>query len=238
MNRRLAGTAIHVLALIGCSGKTPTPPTSLPPPPTSSTPTCTYAVSPLAVSTGQDGEPGTMAVQTTAGCPWTARSNTGWITVTAGNSRSGNGSLDYSVQATFDTNARTGTLTVADMAVTVTQSAFSSSFSSPFVGRWRNADPETESITRVSIRGSGNAFVVHMWASCDPECYWGDAQTSRADADDGVLALAWDFFAGTIQRTQELQVVQDGRLRVISHTRFTDGRQPYDSVDYFSRSAE
>jgi len=161
MNRRLAGTAIHVLALIGCSGKTPTPPTSLPPPPTSSTPTCTYAVSPLAVSTGQDGEPGTMAVQTTAGCPWTARSNTGWITVTAGNSRSGNGSLDYSVQATFDTNARTGTLTVAGMAVTVTQSAFSSSFSSPFVGEVgetqilrRSQLPESRFVDRATLSWS------------------------------------------------------------------------------------
>ena len=59
-----------------------------------------------------------------------------------------------------------------------------------------------------------------------------------ADGLHGVLALAWTF--PHAQRTQELQVLQDGRLRVMTHTRFTDGsgRQPYDSVDYFSRSAE
>jgi hypothetical protein len=83
MNRRLAGTAILVPALIGCSDNTPTPLTS--PTPLAS-PTCTYAVSPLAVSIGQNGEPGSVAVQTTAGCPWTARSDTSWITITAGNS--------------------------------------------------------------------------------------------------------------------------------------------------------
>jgi hypothetical protein len=238
MNRRLAGTAIHVLALIGCSGKTPTPPTSLPPPPTSSTPTCTYAVSPLAVSTGQDGEPGTMAVQTTAGCPWTARSNTNWIAITADYCGSGNGSLNYSVQAASETSARTGTLTVADVTVTMTQPGVGAPFSSPFVGHWRNEDPETDSIPRAWIRVPGNAFVVHMWGVCSPECDWGEVQTSLADADDGVLVLAWNH--PLIPRTQELQVLQDGRLRVMTHTRFTDGsgRQPYDSVDYFSRSAE
>src|SRR5262245_45261635 len=182
MNRRLAGTAIVDLALIGCSDRGPTQPT----PPTS--PACTYAVSPSAVSIGQDGEQGTVAVQTTAGCPWTARSNTSWITITAGSFGSGSGSLTYSVQSTFETSARAGTLGVADVTVTMTQDAFSGSpFSSPFVGLWRNEDPETESITRVSIRGLGNAFVVQMWAACIPECDWGEVQTSRADADDGVL---------------------------------------------------
>ncbi len=230
MNRRLAGTSILVFALTGCGDKASTPLTS---------PSCTSAVSPLAVSLGQNGEPGTVGVQTTAGCPWTARSNTSWITVTAGTSGIGNGSLSYSAQANFDTSARTGTLTVADVTVTMTQAAFSSAFTSPFVGRWRNEDPETDGITRVSIRESGNALVVHMWGACIPvECYWGELQTSLADADDGVLALVWNpTFA---QRTQELQVLQDGRLRVKTHTRFTDGsgRQPYDSVHYFSRSAE
>jgi len=231
--------AVNVLGLVvttvGCSTSQPAAPSQSPPttstPPTS--PTCTYAVSPLAVSIGQDGEHGTVSVQTAAGCPWTARSNTSWITFTAGNSGSGDGSLNYSVQATFETSARTGTLTVADVTVTMTQAAFSSPFSSPFVGRWRNEDPETEEITRVSIRVSDNAFVVHMWGACIPECDWGEVQTSLAGADEGVLALTWNpSFA---QTTQELQVLQDGRLRVMTHTRFTDGsgRQPYDRVDYF-----
>ena len=228
MNRRLAA-AILVLAPIGCSDRTPASPTS---------PTCTYAVSPLTVSIGQDGESGTVAVQTPAGCPWTARSNTGWITITAGNSGNGSGPLNYSAQATFEAGARTGTLTVVESTVTITQAAFSSPVSSPFAGRWRNEDPETGSITRVSIRATGSAFVVHMWGACIPECDWGEAQTSMADADDGVLLLGWKpSFA---ERTQEVQVLQDGRLKVMTHTRFTDGtgRQPYDSVDYFSRSAD
>ena len=229
MNRRLAGTAMLVFALIGCSDKTPSPLTS---------PTCTSAVSPLAVSIGQNGEAGIVGVQTTAGCPWTAKSNTSWITITAGTSGSGNGSLSYSAQANFETSARTGTVTVADATVTMTQAAFSSSFNSPFVGRWRNEDPGTGGITRVSIRVLGDAFVVHMWGACIPECYWGETQTSLADADNGVLVLAWNFtFA---QKTQELQLFQDGRLRVLTHTLFTDGsgREPYDSVDYFSLSAQ
>ena len=134
MNPRLAGTAILALSLSGCSDKAPDPLVS---------PGCTSAVSPLAVSLGQNGEAGIVGVQTTAGCPWTARSNTNWITITAGTSGIGNGSLSYSAQANFETSARTGTLTVADVTVTMMQAAFSSAFSSPFVGRWRNEDPET-----------------------------------------------------------------------------------------------
>ena len=228
MNPRLAGTSMLAIALIGCSEKTPTPLTS---------PTCTSAVSPSAVSIGQNGQAGVLGVQTAAGCSWTAKSNTSWITITAGGSGSGNGSLEYSVQANFETSSRTGMLTVADVPVTLTQAGFSSPASSPFVGRWQNEDPDTGGNTRVSIRVLGDAFVVHMWGACIPECYWGELQTSVADADDGVLALVWNpFFA---QKTQELQVLQDGRLRIMTHVRFTDGsgRQPYDLIEYF-RPAE
>lgn len=239
MNRRLAGTSMLVFALIGCRDRTPAPPTAptVTTSPTQPSPTCAYAVSPLAVAVGQNGEPGTVGVQTTAGCPWTARTATNWMTITAGNSGSGNGSLNYSAQANFETSVRTGTLTVADVTVTVTQAAFSSALSSPFVGRWRNEDPDTGGNTRVSIRVLGNAFVVHMWGACNPECYWGELQAPLADADDGVLALAWTH--PHAQTTQQLQVLEDGRLRVMRHTRFTDGsgRQPYDSIEYF-RSAE
>lgn len=221
MNLRLAAVATLALTLAGCD-KTPT------------SPSCRFAVSPMVVSVGQNGETGTVAVQTAPGCAWSAKSNATWITILGATAGSGNGSRDYSVQATFAAGARTGTLTVADVTVTMTQAGFSSSFSSPFVGLWRNEDPETPGITRVSIRGSDDAFVVHMWGSCIPECDWGEVKTSLADADDGVVALAWHFsFA---EKTQELHVLPDGRLRVTTHTRFTDnsGREPYVAVDYFT----
>ena len=57
-----------------------------------------------------------------AGCGWTATSNATWITITSGQSSSGNGQVKFSVASNIEsTSARTGTLTIAGQPVTVTQ---------------------------------------------------------------------------------------------------------------------
>ncbi|HEX8492135.1 MAG TPA: M12 family metallo-peptidase [Pyrinomonadaceae bacterium] len=86
-------------------------------------PTCTFTISPASASFPSGGGTGSIAVTTPAGCAWTARSNVTWITVTAGASGSGNGTVGYSVAANTTTAARTGTLTVAGKTFTVTQAA-------------------------------------------------------------------------------------------------------------------
>ena len=53
-------------------------------------------------------------------CNWTAISNTSWITITLGNSGSGNGTVSYSVLANTS-SSRTGTMTIAGQTVTVVQ---------------------------------------------------------------------------------------------------------------------
>lgn len=56
------------------------------------------------------------------GCAWAVSGNPSWITITSGGDGSGNGTIAYSVQA--NTGApRTGTLTIAGQAFTVTQAA-------------------------------------------------------------------------------------------------------------------
>ena len=234
MNRRLAAAATLALTLTGCRDKTADPSNELGSLTSPGSSRCAVAVSPLAISIGEDGQPGTIVVQTSAGCGWSANSNASWIRIAGAGAGVGNGSLSYLVHATFAAGARIGTLTVADATVTVTQAAFSSSVSSPFVGLWQNEDPDTGGITRVTIRGSDGAFAVHMWGACIPECYWGKAQAALADADDGEVNLFWN--PGFAERDQELAVLPDGRLRVTTHTRFTDnsGRQPYVAVDYFT----
>jgi hypothetical protein len=54
------------------------------------------------------------------GCTWAAQSNASWITITSGNSGSGNGVTSFSVAPNTGL-ARTGTLTVASTTITVTQ---------------------------------------------------------------------------------------------------------------------
>ncbi len=82
---------------------------------------CTYSISPSSQSFDSVGGAASVSVTAPSGCSWTATSNAAWITITAGASGSGNGSVSYSV-ATNAGTARTGTMTIAGQTFTVTQS--------------------------------------------------------------------------------------------------------------------
>jgi subtilisin family serine protease len=86
---------------------------------------CVYAISETSKSFGSNSSTGSIAVTTGAGCTWSAASSTSsasWLTVTSGNSGSGNGTVSYALQENPNTSSRTGTLTVAGKTYTVTQS--------------------------------------------------------------------------------------------------------------------
>jgi all-beta uncharacterized protein/BACON domain-containing protein len=82
---------------------------------------CTYSVSPPSASVAGTGASATVSVTTGAGCLWTATSNTSWITITAGSSGNGSGTVAYTVPPNPGTTMRTGTMTVASRIVPVTQ---------------------------------------------------------------------------------------------------------------------
>ncbi|HCE45277.1 MAG TPA: hypothetical protein DET40_17190 [Lentisphaeria bacterium] len=84
---------------------------------------CVYALTPAGSSVDATAHTGTVAVGTTAGCAWTATSGVNWITVNSGVSGSGPGNVSYNIAANTGTAARTGTLTIAGKAFTVTQAA-------------------------------------------------------------------------------------------------------------------
>lgn len=86
---------------------------------------CAYAISETSKSFGSNSSTGSIAVTTGAGCTWGAASITSsssWLTVTSGNSGTGNGTVSYALSENIDTTSRTGTLTVAGKTYTVTQS--------------------------------------------------------------------------------------------------------------------
>jgi all-beta uncharacterized protein len=90
---------------------------------------CTYSVSPTNVSVPSTGSNNSIAVTTGSSCAWTATSNVAWITITAGSSMSGLGSVDYTVATNTLGVARTGTMTIAGQTVVVTQAASSCTYS-------------------------------------------------------------------------------------------------------------
>jgi hypothetical protein len=100
----------RLLVSTDCDGK-------LPP-----TPHCVYSISPTAESFTASGGDGSATVATSDDtCAWTATSNADWITISSGNSGSGNGTVGYSVAANSGTAKRTGTLTIAGKTITVKQ---------------------------------------------------------------------------------------------------------------------
>jgi hypothetical protein len=112
-----------------------------------------------------------------------------------------------------------------------------------WTGLWVNGDPNTRSITRVQILGTGSTFSIQVWGKCEPtDCDWG-IQKATIDQKAAVdletpFTLTWnqDFAA----RTQRLTFLSDGRLRVTTNTHFTDksGRADYNSTEYFQKSVQ
>lgn len=84
------------------------------------TPGCTFTLSRTAVSAPATASTANVTVTTQAGCSWTASSGSSFVGITTGSSGTGTGSVTFSVGANTGA-ARTGTLTIAGQAVTVSQ---------------------------------------------------------------------------------------------------------------------
>ncbi len=84
---------------------------------------CSYSISPSTQMFNATAATGSFAVSTAATCQWTAASQSSWITVTAGASATGAGTVSYNVAVNPDTSTRTGTILAAGWNFTVTQAA-------------------------------------------------------------------------------------------------------------------
>ena len=84
--------------------------------------TCTYTLTPTSSSFGSSGGSSSVAVTASqSDCPWGAVSNDAWITVTAGSTGIGTGTVSYSVSANTTGSGRVGTITIAGKVFTLTQ---------------------------------------------------------------------------------------------------------------------
>ena len=83
---------------------------------------CSFTASPTSQTVVAAGGGASVSVTAGSGCKWTVTNGSSWITVTGGSNGSGNGTVTYTVAANMLTTSRSGTLTVAGRAVTVTQS--------------------------------------------------------------------------------------------------------------------
>jgi hypothetical protein len=84
-------------------------------------PPCAYSLAPTNRAHGPNAETGAFSVSTGTGCAWTAATTNFWITITTGQTGNGNGTVTYQLAANAGYAARTGTISVADQAFTITQ---------------------------------------------------------------------------------------------------------------------
>ena len=82
---------------------------------------CPYALSAITATVSGGGGTTNVTVITDSTCAWTAVSNASFISVTAGTSGTGNGTVTFAVSSNPGASARTGTLTIAGQTFTVTQ---------------------------------------------------------------------------------------------------------------------
>jgi hypothetical protein len=84
--------------------------------------TCTYTVTPTTLSVPAFGLTSALTVSTAAGCSWAPAGVPSWISMSTA-TRTGSGQLAYTISANPGTDARTATVTINGVAVTVTQSS-------------------------------------------------------------------------------------------------------------------
>jgi BACON domain-containing protein/all-beta uncharacterized protein len=84
---------------------------------------CTFSIAPSSQAFGSDPNSGVVTVTTQAGCSWTSSSSDpDWLSITSGQTGTGNGTVMYAVAANGKHSDRTGRITIADQTFVVTQS--------------------------------------------------------------------------------------------------------------------
>lgn len=83
---------------------------------------CTYTVTPTSATFNAAGGAGAINVSTQSGCPWTADSTMGWLTIDAGASGRGSGVVNYTVAANLSQGFMLGRLYVAGQFVPIVES--------------------------------------------------------------------------------------------------------------------
>ena len=89
---------------------------------------CSYALASETTSFDSDGGNGSAAVNAPEGCDWTATTEDDWIAITGEANGSGNGSVDFTVDANTTASERSGSITVEDQVLSITQSGVDCSY--------------------------------------------------------------------------------------------------------------
>lgn len=184
---------------------------------TAPAPTCTYTINRSSVSISGLGGSRLVKVSTAKGCAWTATTSASWISVTSGESGSGDGTVAFSVAANTGA-ARSGTLTIAGHSFTVLQDSFSPEAGRATSEKWKDLEQRFKDLNDATL-------VADLWIVTETDQRtWkvhGGSEKSRRD----FLVLA--ELAGT------LLTKSPRTLAKIDGTDVSDSRDPVHRWFYF-----
>jgi len=95
---------------IAYNGAAPQPP---PPAPDPTPAACTFTISPTSKTFTDKGGKGSITVTTGAGCAWTASESSEWVTFTSGASKTGSGTVSYSIAPNTTASMRTTSIGIS-----------------------------------------------------------------------------------------------------------------------------
>jgi uncharacterized protein (TIGR03437 family) len=128
--------------------------------------TCSYAVSQSATHYGAAGGSGSVYVSAGSACPWNAVATLGWLSITSDGDGAGSGWLCYTVAAN-NGPARTGTITISDLTVTITQDATGGSSPLAIATAGPLSDGSTAMAYSTTLAASGGA-PPYSWSVAGP----------------------------------------------------------------------
>ena len=174
---------------------------------------CSFSIAPTGRAHGSGSETGLVSVTAGAGCAWSVSNPDSWISITAGGGGSGNGAVGYALLPNPSVIARTGIVTIAGQAFTVSQAGLPCAYAIAPASRAHGRAAESGSIAVTTSNGcSWSAVTSNSWISITA----GSTGSGSGTVSYAVLTNAGGSRIGTINVAgQPFTVVQDGSLRVV-----------------------
>jgi Putative binding domain, N-terminal len=185
---------------------------------------CAYTIKPTNYHAGRGPDDVTVNVTAESGCAWSAATDATWITVAAGRSGSGSGTVRLLVEANSGP-ARTTVVTIAGHPFTLRQDGGCSYSITP---TWYHAGRGPDNI-RVNVTAPSGC----TWTANSPVT-WATVAEGRQGSGDGTVRLVVDANSGAA-RTAQLTIAgetfdlrQNGCTTTIKPTWYDAGRGPDD----------
>jgi hypothetical protein len=163
--------------------------------------TCSFDVTPTSRSLPATAGTSNFSVSAAAGCTWTATEQISWLTIATGQQNgNGPGTVTFSVTANSGTSQRSGTLTIAEELVTVTQSGAGTTCS-------YSVTPASRS---VPAAGGSSTFSVQAPSGCTwsatEQSSWITISNGTNRSGNGTVNFTATANSGSSQRAANLTV--------------------------------